>query len=365
MPSAGTLGPDNLLYLLQGSGLDRDRKVTLSKIREYCTAQGVALYELSTDNAVSGTLTLALGAATTSVAVVVRGTARNACALNIEGSVPAGCQVLVLNAASGSLRVLSTDSTVNGIDATLALTYGDSAVLVRGTGTVWWGSATRCAANVDALVSTEASRAEQEETALSQAISAESQARESAIENEVQRAEAAEQAIATSVSNEASARTQADAALGQRIDALPSGSVKIKSASITFNGTHVALSVNTTTSILSIVLPAGSWIIDGIANFQAAANIGSDMPECKVLRAWIGDSSSTFNGDNMGVGHTPDTGTSGLSFGSVPIPRKAFTLTSETTIYLKAHCSDTPTNGTLSVFGSITATSVPSFSEVA
>ena len=369
MPDAGALSASDWLYILQGTGLDRDRKATLSKVREYCTSAGVTLYELNTSNAVDGVLALALGSATTNAFVVVSGTVRSAHTLNIFGSVPVGCQVNVLMEASGSLKIASGDgATVNGIDATLLLSIGDAALLGRGTGTVWWGSATRSAANTDAAVLAEAQRAGTAESALSQGLSSEVQARSTAdlslstaISNEATRAEGAEQTLATNLTNEVTARENADTALEQRIDNLPSGAVQTKSVSLGFNDTHVTIPANATTAVLSMTVPAGSWVIDGIVNFQAASGIGMDMPACKVLRAWIGDSASSFNGDNMAIGNTPDTGTSGMSFGSASVPRKAFTFTADTVIYLKAHCSDTPTNGTLSAFGRLTATSVPSF----
>lgn len=168
------------LYLLQGAGLDRDRKVSLEKIREFCTSEGVSLFELNTSDAASGVLTLALGASTTSAFVAVSGTGQNPYTLHITGSVPAGCQINVLMLASGTLK-LSSDATINGIDSTLSLSLGDSALLGRGTGTVWWGSATRSASAVDAAVAAEKTRAEAEATALSQAITAEANARASAI----------------------------------------------------------------------------------------------------------------------------------------------------------------------------------------
>lgn len=363
MPAAGELHTENLLYLIQGTALDRDRKLTLAALREYCTAQGVSLYELNTSSAVSGVLTLALGAASTSAFVAVSGTPRkevsgtlrNHFTLKISGSVPAGCQLTVVDAASVFLKIASSDATINGIDASLELTAGDSALLGRGTGTVWWGSATRSAAAVGAAVAAEKTRAEEEETSLSQAITAEATAREA----ETTRAEAAESALSEAVSDETARATAAEEAIGTRIDNLPSGAVKVVTASLGFNDSHVTLSQNVATTILSISVPAGSWMIDGVVNFQGGANIGSTMPACAVLRAWVGDSGAGPNSDNMAVSSTPEN--TGLGFGSATVPRKTFVLTQQTTIYLKAHCSDAPTNGTLSAFGRITATSAPSF----
>ena len=202
MPDAGALSASDWLYILQGTGLDRDRKATLSKVREYCTSAGVALHELNTSNAVSSVLTLALGAATTNAFVVVSGTVCSTFTLSITGSVPAGCQVNVLMEASGSLKIVSGDgATVNGIDATLLLSLGDSSLLGRGTGTVWWGSATRSAANTDAAVLAETQRAEGVETSFSQSLSSEANARSEA-----------DTALGTRITTEESAREQAIAA---------------------------------------------------------------------------------------------------------------------------------------------------------
>lgn len=220
MPDAGALSASDWLYILQGTGLDRDRKATLSKVREYCTSAGVTLYELNTSNAVGHVLALALGSASTSAFVVVSGSGAGAWTLNISGSTPAGCQVNVLMMASGTLKLAATDATINGIDSSLTLTVGDSALLGRGTGTVWWGSATRSAANTDAAVLAETQRAEGVETSFSQSLSSEANTRSEADSALGLRVDG----VALSISNETTNRESAISSINEQIATLaPSG----------------------------------------------------------------------------------------------------------------------------------------------
>lgn len=359
-PDAHALESSDFFYLLQGMNLDRDKKVTLAKIREYCTAQGVSLHELNTADAVSGTLTLSLGSSTTSAIVAVSGTGRNAYTLNVTGSVPPGCQVSVFDAASGSLKVASSDATVNGIDATLALSHGDGAVLVRGTGTVWWGSATRCAANVDAAILAESSRAEEEESALSQAIT-----------TEAQRAAGAEQSLGTGISSEVTARENADTALRQRIDALPTSfPTKIVSASTVYSAA-TAVTADTVQSFLSISLAAGSWLIDAVSNYSVVGAPAGIVSFWMRLSSWLNEIDPSVEQQLVTSNSSPDESIDNAAFScvtavsstgkagiSIPVPRKLFTFSAPVTVHLKSFMIATPPYGTVSVFGRMTATSV-------
>lgn len=271
MADAGALTGADWLYLIQGMNLDRDRKVPLEKVREYCTGAGVALYELNTSNADGGVLELALGASTTNAFVVVSGTVHSTFTLSITGSVPAGCQVNVLMEASGSLKIVSGDgATVNGIDPTLLLSVGDTALLGRGTGTVWWGSATRSAANTDAAVLAEYTRAEAEEQALSQAIAA-----------------------------EASTRGDADTALGTRITGITSKAIELDLKDADASTGVLSLNVSSYGSDLLVRLVNSTSANPPTSSGYFTLQIAGSLPAGASLR--VANSMGSVEGETLNV----------------------------------------------------------------
>ena len=183
-PDAGTLAGEDLLYLVKGAGgSDRDRKVSLGLIREFCTAQGVRLMEATL--AAPGAITTVDVSGTTNVVLIAWGRFPNPTdtRLNITGTIPEGCSVVVLNGHLGilDLRVHGTAPTTTPEDLDFG-TYGRAEMVSRGGAFVvsvvndsrWnrmrLGEETTRAENSESaladLVSAEQTRAEAAEAAL-------------------------------------------------------------------------------------------------------------------------------------------------------------------------------------------------------
>lgn len=103
-PATTPLDGANIVYLLQGSGLDRDRKVTLEQLRQYFTGQWNEFMQAATADAVNtGTaqnphwvLTKDISS-TANVILIVHGNGSVPLDLNLIGSIPVGCKLTIIN----------------------------------------------------------------------------------------------------------------------------------------------------------------------------------------------------------------------------------------------------------------------------
>lgn len=132
MPAAGALHGDDLLYLIQGMNLDRDKKVTLETVREFCTAKAMTFFDVFTAQNV---IDLEIGG-TQNVLVFINGNSEELGTLILHGEVPVGCSVVVMNASPSNVTVNFADSTAQGFSSALA--NGDWEFAVMRSGPVWW-----------------------------------------------------------------------------------------------------------------------------------------------------------------------------------------------------------------------------------
>lgn len=109
-PDAGALSGADFFYLLQGGGLDRDRKITIAKLREFLTAQGVRLLITNLAGPANQIVNLDITGTTNVVVLAIGAFLAPSKALNITGQVPDGCSVTVVSGVLGYL-----DFRVNGV----------------------------------------------------------------------------------------------------------------------------------------------------------------------------------------------------------------------------------------------------------
>lgn len=221
-PEELVLDSADLMYLCKATGAaDRDKKITVETLRQFCTAQGVKLIErtlkLSTDPGITDIDVTS----TANVVVIVWGVFLQQVdnRVNIHGTVPEGCSVTVFNGNMGLI-----DLYVNG-NRQAAATADDLDFGMRGRAELVshngefvltivndsrWNLLKRDAA-ISTAVEAESSRAQQAEAALKTDINGEKSVRESAdngltqqisqlggyLNGETERATAAEAALAT------------------------------------------------------------------------------------------------------------------------------------------------------------------------
>lgn len=111
----------NIVYLLQGSGLDRDRKVTLETLRQYFTGQGNEFMSALSSDAVNiGTtqnphwvLTKDI-TSTANVILIVQGNGATPFDLNLVGSIPVGCKLTIINWNPALVTLTSNKQMIGG-----------------------------------------------------------------------------------------------------------------------------------------------------------------------------------------------------------------------------------------------------------
>lgn len=132
MPSAGALNASDLLYIIQGLGLDRDRKVTLDTVRSFMHLTDRSVTQVTG----TGVVTQDVTGVVTGVFVVWPGVTQ----LKLGGTFSANASFTIINATGGTLRVAPYDEAVLGdsfwegssAGFPFNLLYdGDAAVLVK------------------------------------------------------------------------------------------------------------------------------------------------------------------------------------------------------------------------------------------
>ena len=164
--------------------------------------------------------------------------------------------------------------------------------------------------------------------------------------------------------------------LGDSVDnlAVPAflnGLTKIVSTSRTYSAATGIAAADTVLSFLSIDVPAGSWLIDGTANFLVAGATGGVLSFWMRLSAWINDITPQADQALVTSNYSPDeavdngaftvisaASSTGKAGSCVAVPRKLFTFSATTRVYFKTFMIATPPFGTVTVFGRMTATSV-------
>lgn len=132
MPSAGALNASDLLYLIQGLGLDRDRKVTLDTVRSFIHLTDRTIINVTGTGAVTQDVT----GIVTGVLVAWTGVTQ----LTLGGTFAANASFTVINASGGTLRVAPFDEGLSdsfwegsSSHAPYNLLYdGDAAIIVKG-----------------------------------------------------------------------------------------------------------------------------------------------------------------------------------------------------------------------------------------
>ena len=90
------LSSADLLYVCRGvGGSDRDRKVLLETLRQFCTSQGVRVIEVLAFDAVSGVVTVDI-TGTTNVVVFLRGNGSGEVKVKVTGAIPEGCSLQII-----------------------------------------------------------------------------------------------------------------------------------------------------------------------------------------------------------------------------------------------------------------------------
>ena len=99
--SAKPLSGSDILYILQGASLDRDHKVTLELLRQFCTFQGVRLLEVTLG--LPGTMVEVDVSGTTNVILMAWGRFPQECdnRLNITGVLADGITATIFNGNLG------------------------------------------------------------------------------------------------------------------------------------------------------------------------------------------------------------------------------------------------------------------------
>ena len=209
-PTANPLEGSDILYLIQGMNLDRDKKVTLETVREFCTAQGVRLDIVDLTGPATSVVTHDVTSTTNVVVIATATLLQPFKALNITGRVPNGCSVVVLSSCFGYLDFRVQGNTQ--ADTPQALNFG-----LRGRAELVWsdtvvsGGSFLCtivndsrwiAQEIADAVTVETNRAEGVEGGLSTAIT-----------TETTRAETTESALSTAITTEHDRAVSAEASI--------------------------------------------------------------------------------------------------------------------------------------------------------
>lgn len=212
----------NIVYLMQGSGLDRDRKVTLETLRQYFTGQGNEFMTvLSSDAVNTGTtqnphwvLTKDI-TSTANVILIVQGNGATPFDLNLIGSIPAGCKLTIINWNPALVTLTSNKQMIGGG----TMHNLDWAEFIWSAANRWYaivipsrGSVTE---EIDHAVYVEQQRASTAEAALTTDLGEEATARFNA-----------DYGLSMDLQQEASTRSNADIMLDQRITPLENASTE-------------------------------------------------------------------------------------------------------------------------------------------
>ena len=182
-PDAAPLFGGDLLYLVKAAGgADRDRKLDLETLRQFCTTQGVRLMEATLALASAPAITEVDVTGTSNVVLVVWGRFPSPTdnRVNVHGTIPEGCTVTVISGHLGILDLRVNGSTPTDSPADLdfgtlgqaVLTSRDDQFLVSVFNDSRWVKSTR-----DTAIAAETERAQAVEGDLLASVQAEAETR--------------------------------------------------------------------------------------------------------------------------------------------------------------------------------------------